>query len=108
MASSTQVSTRRSSISAQKSDRRRRRSPHLDDDLEIEVPPLKELEIGHSWDSLQQAKDGVKAWILDRGESLLSNKDRLVLDSWSVVRRRRAGSIFESLSQRRVLTKALL
>jgi hypothetical protein len=61
MASSTQPSTRRSSISAQKSDRRRRRSPHLDDDLEIEVPPLKELEIGHSWDSLQQAKDGVKA-----------------------------------------------
>lgn len=83
MASSTQASTRRSSISAQKSDRRRRRSPHLDDDLEIEVPPLKELEIGHSWDSLQQAKDGVKAWILDRGESyrvLSSNKDRLVLE----------------------------
>lgn len=83
MASSTQASTRRLSISAQKSDRRRRRSPHLDDDLEIEVPPLKELEIGHSWDSLQQAKDGVKAWILDRGESyrvLSSNKDRLVLE----------------------------
>ena len=83
MASSTQPSTRRSSISAQKSDRRRRRSPHLDDDLEIEVPPLKELEIGHSWDSLQQAKDGVKAWILDRGESyrvLSSNKNQLVLE----------------------------
>ena len=83
MAFSLQRSTLVPSQRSTSSKSSRRRTADSDNDFEYETSLVIELEVGHIWDNLTTAKEDVKAWILDRGESYKvyrSNKSRMILE----------------------------
>ena len=83
MAFSLQRSTLVPSQRSTSSKSSRRRTADSENDFEYETSLTIELEVGHIWDNLTTAKEDVKAWILDRGESYKvyrSNKSRMVIE----------------------------